>query len=60
MNAHDKGLRYCKVCKKAFDQINHLVEHEDSHITSGKMYKCKMPLKNKLNTVSFSLVSYFD
>ena len=40
MKMHYKGLKYCKVCKKAFDQKNHLVEHKDSHITSQKRYKC--------------------
>ena len=45
MSAHDKGLKYCKVCKKAFDQKDHKDEHEDSHIISGKRYKCteKLP-----------------
>ena len=39
MSAHDKGLKYCKVCKKAFDQKDHRDEHEDSHIISSKRYK---------------------
>ena len=45
MTAHDKGLMYCKVCKKAFDQKDHKDEHEDSHIINGKRYKCteKLP-----------------
>ena len=46
MNAHDKGLKYCKVCNKAFDKKDHLVEHEDSHIASGKRYKCTEKLPN--------------
>ena len=46
MNTHDKGLRYCKVCKKAFDQKDHIAEHEESHITSGKRYKCIEKLPN--------------
>ena len=45
MTAHKKGLMYCKVCKKAFDQRDHKDEHEDSHIISSKRYKCteKLP-----------------
>ena len=46
MNTHDKGLKYCKVCKKTFDEKDHLVEHEDSHITSGKRYNCTEKLPN--------------
>ena len=46
MNARDKGLIYCKVCKKAFDQKDHLVEHEDSYIASRKRYKCTVKLPN--------------
>ena len=40
MTAHNKGLMYCKVCKKAFDQKDHKDEREDSHIINGKRYKC--------------------
>ena len=46
MSMREKGFKYCKVCKKAFDQNDHLVEHEDSHITSGKGYECTEKLPN--------------
>ena len=38
--AHKKGLlSYC-VCSKQFEDKNHLDEHEDIHVVSGKHYKC--------------------
>ena len=38
--AHKCGILYCKVCKKSYDDKNHLVEHEDKH-TKEHRYTCK-------------------
>ena len=48
MIAHDKGLMYCKVYKKAFDQKDHKDEHEDSYIIYGKRYKCTKKLPDDM------------
>ena len=38
--AHKCGILYCKVCKKSYNDKNHLVEHEDKH-TKEHRYTCK-------------------
>ena len=38
--AHKKDLLSCHVCSKQSEDKNHLDEHEDIHIISGKQYKC--------------------
>ena len=38
--SHKKGLLSCCICSKQFEDKNHLDEHEDIHVVSGKHYKC--------------------
>ena len=39
--AHECGiLYYCKICKKSYDDKNHLIEHEDKN-TKEHRYTCK-------------------
>ena len=38
--AHKKGLLSCRMCSKQLEDKNHLDEHEDIHVVSGKHYKC--------------------
>ena len=37
--AHKKGLLSCHMCSKQFEDKNHLDEHKDIHVVSGKHYR---------------------
>ena len=38
--ADERGILYCKVCKKPYDDKTHLEEHQDKH-TKEHRYTCK-------------------
>ena len=38
--AHERGILYCKVCKKPYDDKSQLEEHQDKH-TKEHRYTCK-------------------